>query len=226
MMKLRDSDFEIVCAPPWSSSGIEIVWPPPKPSVRPYDVLLADCPWEARDKLPGKSRGASKNYETQQLEYLKKFRLPLLGDDAVMFFWRLSSMQPEALDVVRSWGFTVTSEIVWQKLTKHGKKWFGMGRTVRASHETCLICTRGRYRRIWRNKSIRSVFRAPVPLYPEWHEKAGKYWHSAKPPELYEIIKDACPRARCIELFARLPREGWWQRGDELELARKLMRAA
>ena len=205
-----------------SDVEFQFVWPLPRVTAS-CNVLLVDCPWQPRDKLPGKGRGASKNYDTEDVAYLKRFSLPPLADDAVMFFWRISSMQPEALAVVRSWGFTVTSEIVWRKVTKHGKRWFGMGRTVRAEHETCLVCTRGRYRRVWANKSVRSTFRAPVPVYPPNHPKvlsgevkAGSYWHSAKPPKIYEIIEQACPDARYYELFARTSRAGWNQEGIEL----------
>ena len=57
----------------------------------------------------------------------------------------LASMRLDALS--EGWGFRVVTEIVWQKLTKHGRPWFGMGRTVRASHETALVCLRGPRRR-------------------------------------------------------------------------------
>lgn len=40
--------------------------------------------------------------------------------------------------------------------------------------------------------------------------------HSRKPEELYEII-ESCSPGPYLELFARNPRKGWIQWGDEIE---------
>jgi N6-adenosine-specific RNA methylase IME4 len=166
-------------------------------------VLTADPPWPFRDKLPGPTRGAAKNYRCEMtVEDIKRYPLPALEDDAVLFLWRVAAMQEEALAVVRSWGFAPKTEVVWLKLTKHGKRHFGMGRIVRAEHETCIIATRGRPRRLLKN--IRSTFEARV----------GK--HSEKPEAFYELV-EALYEGPYVELFARRRRLGWESFGDELE---------
>lgn len=38
--------------------------------------------------------------------------------------------------------------------------------------------------------------------------------HSRKPDELYDIV-ESCSPGPYLELFARYPREGWHQMGDE-----------
>jgi len=172
-----------------------------------YSVLVADPPWQFSDKL-GK-RGADANYKLLDLDAIRSFPLPSLEQDAYLFLWRVSSMVEEAYSVVRAWGFTPKSEVVWNKLTKTGKPWFGMGRHVRASHETCIVATRGRAKPYVRN--IRSTFAAPVPVDAE-----GNYIHSAKPNEFFEIVKTMTADRLRASIFERTYREGFDCFGDEL----------
>lgn len=163
-------------------------------------VLCADPPWQPRDKLPGRSRGAGRNYQTMTVEEICKHRLPPLAPNAYLFLWRLSSMQEEALQVVRAWGFVPVSEVVWEKVTRHGNPWFGMGRHVRAAHETAIVAVRGRAKPWHRN--VRSRFAASV----------GE--HSEKPEYFYRMVVERLSRGPYVEIFARRRRPGWRVRGD------------
>ncbi len=165
-------------------------------------VLVADPPWRFSDRLPGNGRGAAKHYSTLSQVDILRFPLPPLARDAVLFLWRVSSMQAEALDVARVWGFTVKTELVWRKQTATGKRHFGMGRIVRAEHETCLVATRGRITP--KVRTVRSTFRAPV----------GR--HSEKPERFYELVEELFD-GPYVELFARRQRRGWTCMGDELQ---------
>lgn len=112
-------------------------------------------------------------------------------------------MVEEAYSVVRAWGFVPKSEIVWLKMTTGGKQHFGMGRYVRASHETCIVAARGRIRPA--DRSVRSRFSAVV----------GR--HSEKPDCFFDLIAQlvgpaAQPR---LEVFGRRARPGWTVIGDE-----------
>jgi N6-adenosine-specific RNA methylase IME4 len=167
-------------------------------------VVVADFPWQFGDKLPGKTRGAARQYATMPVEAMGPF---LAGycegmGNVALFLWRVSSMQEEALRVAREAGFAVKSELVWEKLTKSGKPHFGMGRYMRASHETCLIAVRGRAFPEVRN--VRSRFAAPVRE------------HSRKPEKFYAIVERLYPSSEKHELFARTVRAGWRQHGLEL----------
>lgn len=168
----------------------------------PARVLVADPPWLFGDSLPGKGRGASKHYGCLPLNEICEFALPPLADDALLFMWRVASMQREALAVVEAWGFELKSEIVWKKLTKTGKRHFGMGHYVRAEHEVCLIARRGKGK--VRDRSVRSVFEA----------QTGR--HSAKPDEFYGLVEQLA-EGPYLEMFARRPRPGWSCWGNELE---------
>jgi len=166
-----------------------------------YRVITADPPWSFGDKLPGASRGAAKNYDVMGVDGICAFALPPLEPDAWLFMWRVSSQVEEAYRVVRAWGFTPKTEIVWEKLTSGGKPWFGMGRYVRASHETCIVAVRGRVQPKVRN--IRSRFSA----------QAGR--HSEKPECFYGMVEQLAD-GPYVELFARRQRPGWTCLGLEV----------
>lgn len=193
----------------------------------PARVVSADCPWLFRDKLPGKKRGASKNYNCMPTWQLMRFPLPPLADDAWLFLWYVTSMRADADKVAEAWGFKPTgAELVWVKTTgdealivdpaaeivpqrkrasddaDYTRLTFGMGRTVRNCDERCIIARRGRPKRA--SASVRSVFFAPV----------GE--HSEKPNTFYQLVEQLTGDGPRVELFARKHREGWLCFGDEL----------
>lgn len=175
-------------------------------------VLVADPSWKPKDSL-GK-RGAAAHYRCMRTDDICSMPLAVERNvgPAVLFLWLLESMQEDALLVVRSWGFVPKTSIVWDKVTKTGKPFFGMGRYTRSAHERCIIATRGTWtqcRPAVRN--IRSRFTAPVIYKPN-----GKPWHSAKPHAFYAIVDAMYPHADKHEMFARTVRPNWNQSGHEL----------
>lgn len=174
-----------------------------------FKVICADPPWKFGDKLPGNARGAEKNYACMSSIDIARFPLPPLASDCVLCLWRVAAMQSDALDVMAMWGFTLKTELVWLKKTEHGKRWFGMGRTVRAEHEVCLIGVRGNPRVL--NHSTRSTFVTDVDGLSA---KVGR--HSEKPEEFYRIVESLF-EGPYVELFARRQRSGWTCFGNELQ---------
>jgi N6-adenosine-specific RNA methylase IME4 len=170
-----------------------------------FKILVADPPWRYDDKL-GK-RGAAANYATLSVEDICRFPLPPLADDCVLFLWRVTVLQAAALDVVRMWGFTLKTELVWLKKTSTGARWFGLGHTLRAEHETCLIATRGRPQVL--NHSVRSTFVTDFEGLSAVNTR-----HSAKPDEFYSIVESLFDGPRC-EMFARKQRPNWTCLGDQ-----------
>ena len=180
----------------------------------PARVLLVDPPWRFGDAL-GK-RGADAQYRTMTAAELMDMGLPPLAPDCLLLLWRVAAMQAEALAVVSAWGFVLKSEIVWIKLARAktrrapcatcsrdpSPKHFGMGRYVRASHETCLVAVRGKVSVV--DHSVRSVFEAPVRE------------HSRKPDEIHRIAERLVPGGPYVELFGREHRPGWTVLGDEV----------
>lgn len=178
---------------------------------KPARLLLVDPPWPFGDKLPGEGRGAEKHYATMSIDEIKTMPLPPIADDALLLMWRVSAMVEEAYDVTRTWGFTPKSEIVWVKTTREReyqelaglRLHFGMGRYVRASHESCILAVRGRMADKIKHHDVRSVFFAPAGV------------HSEKPDAIYKMAERLVDGPR-VELFARRTRPGWTQYGNEL----------
>ena len=167
-----------------------------------FRTLIADPPWAFGDSLPGPKRGAKKHYRTMSVDEICDFPIPAMEEHSMLFLWRVSSMVEEAYEVVRQWGFEPKAELVWRKLSATGDKLhFGMGHFTRASHETCIIATRGSPP--IRSRSVRSVFDAPVGA------------HSSKPDAFYEVVEDLT-YGPFAELFARRHRKGWTCYGAEL----------
>jgi N6-adenosine-specific RNA methylase IME4 len=180
-------------------------------AAEPYRVLVADPPWKFGDRLPGPKRGAAKHYPCMTVAEICAFPIPPMAADSLLLLWRVASMVEEAYQVVRAWGFVPKSEIVWCKLTRNGKQHFGMGRTVRAAHETAIVAHRGRP--AIKSRSIRSVFTA----------KVGE--HSAKPEAFFGLV-EALSDGPYLELFARRARWGWTCTGDEVLLRDVVVEAA
>lgn len=169
-------------------------------------TVIADPPWSFRDALPGHKRGAVKHYRCMPLRDIESFWervAELVAPDARLFLWRVASMQEEALRVVRAWGFTLKSEVVWVKTRDNGEGLrIGMGRQVRNAHEVCLIATRGVPERL--SAAVPSVVFAP------------RARHSAKPDAFYELVERLSP-GPYLELFARRHRDNWICSGDEID---------
>lgn len=195
---------------------------------RIYTISVEDPPWLFNDQLPGPTRGAGYNYDSaltnEQIIKQEGFSFfpPLMADDSIRFLWRVGAMVEEAYAAMRARDFEPKAEIVWCKKTKTGKRWIGMGRTVRWEHETCIIGVRGSAAKVITNNSTRSTFDAPVPVYgpddPSIGKeingriiKVGDYIHSGKPDRFYEIVDAMCGTGLRVELFAR-PRTKKWRR--------------
>jgi N6-adenosine-specific RNA methylase IME4 len=82
----------------------------------PAAVLVVDCPWKPRDSNDNGGRGASHKYATIATADLCKLELPARAERHVLFFWRLASMVPDALQVLDAWGYVACAELVWCKL--------------------------------------------------------------------------------------------------------------
>lgn len=180
-----------------------------------YRTIVADPPWPVSgsqaDSRPWCSKGGRRNretffpYATQPLDWIEA--LPV-GDfaepDAHLYLWVPSKFNREGIgaQVVRSWGFEVISEIVWDKLN------FGLGKFPRPQHEILLVCRRGTLPfRICNQGSVQ-----------RWHAPRAKgnggRIHSAKPDGSFDLIEAASP-GPYLELFSRRQRFGWHSAGDE-----------
>ena len=117
--------------------------------------------------------------------------------------WCVDPMLPEALEVIKAWGFKYkTVGFTWAKQNKNDMGMFtGLGYWTRSNPEMCLLATKGKPSRL--SKSVRQLIHAP------------RQEHSRKPDEIYTRIEQLLP-GPYVELFARREREGWDSWGNEL----------
>lgn len=177
----------------------------------PFGCILADPPWSySAFSEKGHARGAKRHYDVMALADIKAMPVAkVAGRDAHLFLWATTPNLPQALDVMRAWGFAYsTTAFVWVKLNKRAPTLFsdpqsmfvGMGHTTRQNVEMVLLGRRGSPRRL--NKSTRQIILA--------HRRE----HSRKPEEAYERIEAYCDGPR-LELFGRASRHGWKVWGSE-----------
>jgi DNA polymerase len=190
-----------------------------------YRVILADPPWKWKAwSKKGLGRSAAAHYQTLDLNVLIQMGpqvRELADEDCVLFMWRLNSMEEEAHELLKAWGFKFkTLGFTWNKQTKNDRgDNFGMGFWTHQSTEEVMVgfrgnamedvalaldmpeqqdvmfATRGHPKRV--SKKLRQVIYAPIRE------------HSRKPDEIYDAIEALMGPGPYVELFARASRPGW-----------------
>ena len=169
-----------------------------------YSIIYADPPWRYRQK--NLSGAAEHHYRTMAVEDICRFGVAeIAAADSVLFLWATFPNLPEALQVIRAWGFRYkTVAFVWIKQNKSGKGFFfGLGFWTRGNAEICLLATRGRPRR--KSNAVHQLIVSPLK------------GHSEKPEEAREKIVELMGNLPRAELFARKKTRGWDVWGDEVE---------
>jgi N6-adenosine-specific RNA methylase IME4 len=162
-----------------------------------FQVIYADPPWQLGN--PESKWSPEQHYPTLPTATIKELPVPA-ATDAVLFLWAVSSLLPDALEVLSAWGFTYKTTLVWVKPS------IGLGAWVRHRHELLLIGQRGTHP-------------APTPRRrPDSVLEAPRGRHSEKPAHTHTLIERMYPNARRLELFARgAPRTGWTAWGNEVK---------
>lgn len=161
---------------------------------RQYRTILADPPWDIHQRG---TKGADRHYPLMSTEAICTLPVERLAtEDSHLWLWTTNAAIPDALLVIKAWGYDFRSLITWTKPR------IGLGQYLRTASEQLLFATRGR---------APIQFRAqPTWLFAPVQE------HSRKPGEAYEVI-ERCSPGPYLELFARRRRPGWDAWGDELE---------
>ncbi len=149
---------------------------------------------------------AEKHYPTMGIEEICALPVAeLAAKDSALFLWATFPMLPQALRVIRAWGFSYKSvAFVWLKQNRKSQSWFyGLGFWTRANAEVCLLATRGHPKR--QDNSIHQLIVSPIEA------------HSKKPDEARDkIVRLMGPLPR-VELFARQSPPGWDVWGNEVQ---------
>ncbi|MFW9973015.1 MAG: MT-A70 family methyltransferase [Candidatus Odinarchaeota archaeon] len=172
--------------------------PKPKTPEGKFGLIYADPPWQY-NFTSSPTRTIEKEYSTMTLKEICNLKIPSTKD-CILFLWcPAPKLYPEGLTVIKEWGFTYKTCMVWIK-DKIGMGYYGRNR-----HELLLIATKG-------NPGI------PIPKNrPDSVIEAPRTEHSKKPEIVYELIEKMYPNKEKIELFARNERKNWKSWGNEIE---------
>jgi N6-adenosine-specific RNA methylase IME4 len=174
---------------------------------RRFGTILADPPWQFTNKT-GKVAPEHKRlarYGTMKLNEISALPIPeISAPTSHLYLWCPNAMLPDGLAVLKAWGFTYKSNIVWHKVRKDGgSDGRGVGFYFRNVTELILFGVRGK------NARTLAPGRRQVNLLA-----TRKREHSRKPDEQYDII-EACSPGPFVELFGRGPRKGWTTWGNQ-----------
>lgn len=159
-----------------------------------YETVVADPPWSLR------TGGAMRKlvYDTMTIEEIYEIGDQLegkLADECHLWLWTTNPHLPEALMVMKSWGFQYKSLRTWNK------RRIGIGWWLRSQTEHLLLGVRGNPK----SPGARGVL-GGLSTYFEYPYRG----HSVKPPEIYPDIEQLSP-GPYLELFSHpgRTREGW-----------------
>src|SRR5712671_4273727 len=174
-----------------------------------FATVLADPPWQfinRTGKIAPEHRRLSR-YVTMSVEEICAIAVSeCVLPTAHLYLWVPNALLPEGLQVMKAWGFTYKSNIVWHKLRKDGgSDGRGVGFYFRNVTELMLFGTRG--------KNARTLQPGRTQVN---YLSSRKREHSRKPDEQYPIV-EACSRGPYLELFARGERQGWVSWGNQAD---------
>jgi len=179
--------------------------PPPNPTLPEgrYSIAYADPPW--RYDFDVESRATENHYPTMALPDIIKYKdnqgTPItdkFADNCILFLWATAPKLNEALELIKAWGFTYKTNLIWAK-DKMGLGWY-----CRNQHELLLIAEKG------------TMPLPPTASRPKSIVNAPRTNHSKKPRKIYRLIERAYPGYQYLELFgSKNSRKRWetWGNG-------------
>jgi N6-adenosine-specific RNA methylase IME4 len=188
---------------PTKNAGLDLI----ESFAGPFSTILADPPWQFANRT-GKmapEHHRLRRYATMTLDEIMELPVAqLAADKSHLYLWVPNALIKEGLEVMRRWGFTYKTNLVWYKIRKDGgPDGRGVGFYFRNVTELILFGIRGRMRTKAPGRRQTNII------------ATRKREHSRKPDQLYDLIEQCSP-GPYLELFARHEREGWSQWGNEV----------
>ena len=173
-----------------------------------FGAVLLDPPWRFTNrtgKVAPEHRRLAR-YETMSVPELEQLPVgDLVKPASHIYLWCPNALLTEGLHLLKEWGFTYKTNLVWYKVRKDGgSDGRGVGFYFRNVTEMVLFGVKGNLRTLPPGRRQTNII---------VHRKRE---HSWKPPTLYEIIEDCSP-GPLVELFARNRRPGWEPWGDQVD---------
>jgi N6-adenosine-specific RNA methylase IME4 len=175
---------------------------------RKFKTVLADPPWQFQNRT-GKMAPEHKRlnrYPTLTLNEIKAMPVSdVCEEEAHLYLWVPNALLIEGLDVLKSWGFTYKTNIIWHKIRKDGgPDGRGVGFYFRNTTEMILFGVKGSMRTLPPGRKQVNII------------KSIKREHSRKPDEQYDLI-ESCSPGKYLEIFGRGTRRGWTVFGNQAE---------
>src|SRR5258706_949946 len=172
-----------------------------------YSTVLADPPWQFQNRTGKVAPEHRRLLRYPTMEHQEIMDLPvakLAAARSHLYLWCPNALLTEGLQVMKAWGFTYKSNIVWLKVRKDGgPDGRGVGFYFRNVTELVLFGVRGSMRTLKPGRTQVNFL------------ATRKREHSRKPDEIFDII-ESCSPGPYLELFARYPRYRWAQWGNEI----------
>ena len=150
--------------------------------------------------------GRNYHYPTLSLAEIREIPVQeFIVEPAHLYLWIPNALLEEGLQVMKTWGFTYKTNIIWHKTRKDGSTdRGGPGYYFRNATEVVLFSVRGRCAQTLK----------PGRTQPNYlsHPRQG---HSIKPDQLYTLI-EGCSPGNYLEMFARRRRINWESWGNQL----------
>ena len=171
-----------------------------------FSTILADPPWQFQNRT-GKVAPEHRRllrYPTMELQEIMDMPVSTVAAArSHLYLWVPNALMMEGLQVMKAWGFTYKSNIVWFKIRKDGgPDGRGVGFYFRNVTELLLFGVRGSMRTLQPGRTQVNIL------------ATRKREHSRKPDEIFGLI-ESCSPGPYLELFARFRRHGWSQWGNE-----------
>lgn len=142
--------------------------------------------------------GSAAHYPTMALDEIEEIRVrDIANKNSLLFLWATTPLKPEALAVMKAWGYKYVTTLYW---CKPGRP--GLGFWFRGCVEECLVGKRG---------SVKP-FHSQMPNVIVEKPRA----HSRKPEMFYNIVRLHAPDPK-LEMFAREPRVGFISMGRDMD---------
>ena len=177
-----------------------------------YNIIYADPPWKFGNRMYSSNKNDHHREITRAYPVLTTKEIcglpvnKISENNCILFMWVADAFIPDAIDVIKSWGFKYkTVAFIWQKKEKSGKQVCYMGQWTMKGSELILLATKGKMTQYLKSRKVRQLQEAT----------RERTIHSRKPQIIRDKIVEMFGDIPRIELFARQKTEGWDVWGDE-----------
>lgn len=184
----------------------EIAAEPPALPTGPFRVLVVNPPWHYGKREEDTTQRGAMPYPSVTIDEIAALPVGQLAEeDCVLWLWTTNERMRNSFAIIDAWGFEQKTILTW------AKNKMGTGDWLRGQTEHCILAVRGNP--VVNLTDQTTLLDAPIPE------------HSCKTEEFYSLVEALCPGSKC-ELFARTPRTGWHQHGNQVNVLQATEQAA